>query len=98
MSRGNLYEVLPPDEKATFELASEALGKRVEPAKREALSSAQLLRRRQRDGESVDDYTREFERLFELSYGHRVDVDLAFKGVLKRHCGLSSKDLIKVLV
>jgi len=32
----------------------------------------------------VDDYVREFEKLFEESYGHRPDVDAAFKGVLKR--------------
>ena len=34
--------------------ASKALGERVQPAKREALSSAQLLRRRQRTAEDVD--------------------------------------------
>ena len=48
------------------------------------MSSAQLLRRRQKLGESVDDFVRDFERLFEESYGHRADVDAAFKGVLKR--------------
>lgn len=32
----------------------------------------------------MDDYTQEFERLFELSYGHRLDLKQAFKGVLKR--------------
>lgn len=60
--------VLPPE--GTFELGSQALGKRVQPAKREALSSAQLLRWRQKPGEVVDDFVREFERLFEDSYGH----------------------------
>ena len=80
----SIYAVLPPEEKETFEKASQALGKRVQPAKREALSSAQLLRRRQKLGESVDDFVRDFERLFEESYGHRADVDAAFKGVLKR--------------
>ena len=79
-----IYDVLPADEKTTFDLATKALGKRVQPAKREALSSAQLLRRRQKSGESVDDFVREFERLFEESYGHRTDVEVAFKGELKR--------------
>lgn len=32
----------------------------------------------------LDDYAREFERLFEDSYGHRAEVDAKFKGVLKR--------------
>lgn len=60
----SIYAVLPVDDKDTFEKASKALGERVRLAKREALSSAQLLRRRQRTGESVDDFVREFERLF----------------------------------
>ena len=38
--------------------SSEALGKHIQPAKREALTSAQLLRRRQRPGEGVHDYVR----------------------------------------
>jgi hypothetical protein len=79
-----VYEVLPPEEKQTFASATEALGRRIQPAKREALASAQLLRRKQKAGESVDDYVREFERLFEDSYGHRADIDAAFKAVLKR--------------
>ena len=32
----------------------------------------------------MDDYAREFERLFEDSYGHRAEVDTNFKGILKR--------------
>lgn len=48
------------------------------------MASAQLLRRRQKPGESVDDFVREFERVFEESYGHRGDVEAAFKRVLKR--------------
>ncbi len=80
----HIYEVLPPEEKRTFLGAVEALGKRVQPAKREALSSAQLLQRRQRIRESVDDFVREFEQLFKDGYGHRPEVDSAFKAVLKR--------------
>ena len=76
--------MLPPEEKRTFELACGALGKRVKPAKQEALSSAQMLGRKQRSGESVDDYAQEFERLFDESYGRRADVDVVFRGVLKR--------------
>ena len=36
-----------------------------------------------KEGESVDDYAQEFESLFEESYGRRVDIDVASKGVLK---------------
>ena len=43
-----MYEVLPTEEKGSFDLASKA---RIQPAKREALSSAQLLKRRQWTGE-----------------------------------------------
>ena len=32
----------------------------------------------------MDDYVREFEQLFESSYGHRTDVDMTFKEILKR--------------
>ena len=38
-----IYSVLPLEEKWDFTAASQVLGKRVQPAKREALSSAQLL-------------------------------------------------------
>ena len=79
-----VYAVLPSEDKESFERASKALGERVQPAMREALSSAQLLRRRQRTAEDVDNFVREFELLFEESYGHRTDVDEVFKGVLKR--------------
>ena len=30
-------------------------------------------------GRGIDDFAREFERLFEESYGHQVDVDATFK-------------------
>ena len=61
----SVYEVLPPEEKGSSNLASKALGKRIHPAKSETFSFAQLLGRRQRTGESVDDYVREFEQLLE---------------------------------
>ncbi len=31
----------------------------------------------------MEDFVREFERLFEDGYGHRLDVDSAFKSLLK---------------
>ena len=43
--------MLPVEEKQDFTAANKALGKRVQPAKREVLSSVQLLRRRQKVGE-----------------------------------------------
>ena len=79
-----IYSVLPLEEKRDFTAASQAMGKRVQPAKCEALSSAQLLRMRQKVSESIDDFAREFETLFEVSYGDRTDVNPAFKGILRR--------------
>ena len=58
----SVYEVLPPEEKGSSNLASKALGKTIHPAKSETFSFAQLLGRRQRTG---DDYVREFEQLLE---------------------------------
>ena len=57
---------------------------RLQPARREALASAQLLRRKQKEREAVDDYTREFEILFERSYGIRSGMDQESKELLKR--------------
>ena len=47
----SIYEVLQAEEKAT-----KALGGRLKPAGRKALASAQLLRRKQRPGETVDEF------------------------------------------
>ena len=43
-----LYEVLPAESKTEFSKAVEALGKRLQPVKSEALLSAQLLKRKRR--------------------------------------------------
>ena len=80
----SIYEVLSAELKGSYASATRALGERLRPARREALTSAQLLRRQQRAGETVDEYVREFEHLFEKSYGNRSGLDQAFKEVLKR--------------
>ena len=65
----SIYKVLPPEEKSTFAHTTGALGKRVQPAKREAHSSVQMLRRQRPGG--VDDFVRELEWLFEWALsGH----------------------------
>jgi len=79
-----LYEFLPAEDKAVFSKAVEALGPRLQPVKSEALLSAQLLKRKQKAGETVDEYSHEFEALFEKSYGRRVGMDQASKEMLKR--------------
>ena len=79
-----VYDVLPEGAKATFKEATEALGKRLSPVRREALVSAQLMRRRQRSDETVDSFAQEFEQLFERSYGCRAGMDEESRGMLKR--------------
>ena len=41
------YDVLPMEVKATFKSATDALRDRLQPVKREALKSAELIKRRQ---------------------------------------------------
>ena len=79
-----IYEVLPSSAKASFEEASKALGARLVPAGRKALTSAELLGRKQHEGESVDDFVQAFEKLFEKSYGSHSGIDDGFKATLKR--------------
>ena len=79
-----VYEVLPGESKSSYAKATKALGDRLKPAGRKALSSAQLLRRKQRSGETVDAFVQEFEDLFEKSYGHESGIDPEFKKTLKR--------------
>ena len=78
-----MYDVLPEGTKATFKEATEALRKRLSPVRREALVSAQLMRRRQRSGETVDSFGQEFEQLFERSYGCRAGMDEESREMLK---------------
>ena len=95
-----IYEVLPEESKKDYATATKALGERLKPAGRKALSSAQLLRRKQGTGETVDVYVQAFESLFEQSYGTQKGIDPAFRATLKRDLfvqGLSLKWQEKVL-
>ena len=48
------YDVLPQEVKSNFKTAADALREHLQPVKRDALMSAELIRRRQVQGESVD--------------------------------------------
>ena len=61
-----------------------ALGRQLQPARSEALLSAQLMKRKQQVYVSVDAYSQDFESLFEKSYGQRTGMDQASKELLKR--------------
>ena len=61
-----------------------ALGARLVPAGRKALTLAELLGRKQHEGEYVDDFVQTFEKLFEKSYGSHSGIDDGFKATLKR--------------
>ena len=95
-----LYEVLPQESKISFSSALESLKKRLAPARRDALLSAQLMKRKQLPSESVDQYAQEFETLFDCSYGRRSGMDQESKDLLKRDLfvlGLKMKWQEKVL-
>ena len=79
-----VYETLPADVKGSFTTAVEALRKRLQPPKRDALRSAQLIKRKQQSKELVDKYAQDFETLFDKSYGQRDGMDQASKDMLKR--------------
>ena len=79
-----LYKLLSAGEDGSFKSATKALQKRLTPAGREALRSAQLMRRRQQTNESVDEFAQEFETLFEQSYGRRQGMDESSCAMLKR--------------
>jgi len=64
-----LYEVLPAEDKAVFSKAVEALGPRLQPVKSEAFLSAQLLKRKQKAGETMDECSHEFEALLRRVMG-----------------------------
>ena len=63
-----MSEVLPKESKGSFNTAVDSLKKRLAPARRDALLSAQLMKRKQLPSESVDRYAQEFETLFDRSY------------------------------
>ena len=64
-----LFEVLPKESKSSLSSAVESLKKHLVPARRDALLSAQLMKRKQLPSESVDQYAQEFETLFDRSDG-----------------------------
>ena len=80
-----MYEVLPASAKDTFSRAIKSLKKRLQPIANKALLSSELMKRKQRTGESVSTYTQELEVLFEKSYGKRQGMDLTSKELLKRN-------------
>ena len=67
-----------------FVSATEFLKGRLHPVQNEALLSAQLMKRKKKVVESVDEYAQELEALFEKSYGRRSRMDHASKELLKR--------------
>ena len=70
------------------------------PVANEALLSSQLMKRKQRAGESVSNYAQELEALFEKSYDRRQGMGFASKELLNRDLfvqGLSLKWQEKVL-
>ena len=79
-----IYELLPAEAQATFSAAVESLRQRLHPVKSEALLSAQLMKRKQKQAESVEEYAQDFESLFEKSYGRRAGMDHASKELLRR--------------
>ena len=72
-----VYEVLPSTSKVSFKVATGALQNCLNPVEYETLVSAQLMRRKQQTGESV-------ENLFDKSYGRRTGMDEGSKEMLKR--------------
>ena len=70
-----LFEVLPKESKSSFSSAVECLKKCLVPARRDALLSALLIKRKQLPSESVDQYVQEFETLFDCSYCRRSGMD-----------------------
>ena len=79
-----VYETLPAEVKGSFTTAVEALRKRLQPPKRDALRLAQLIKRKQQSDEHVDKYAQDFEALVDKSYGNREGMDQASKDMLKR--------------
>ncbi len=79
-----LYEVLPVEVRKSYKDAVGALRKRLHPVKQEALMSARLMKRKQKQQETVDEYAQDFEHLFEQSYGQRPGMDGDSKRLLKR--------------
>ena len=79
-----LFEVLSKESKSSFQAAVDGLRKQLAPVRREALVSAQLMKRKQKATETVDQYAQDFETLFDRSYGRREGMDQESKDLLKR--------------
>ena len=69
---------------STGEAESSRERERPDPVEREALVSAQLMRRKQKPNESVDEFAQDLEKLFEHSCGHKKGMDESSKEMLKR--------------
>lgn len=57
-----LFEVLPDEVKKSYSSAVKGLRKRLPLVRRDALLSAQLKKRKQKAGETVDQYAQDFKR------------------------------------
>ena len=79
-----LYEVLPSQAKESYTKATGALQERLNPVEWEKLVSAQLMRRKQQQNESVDEFAQDLEKLFERNYRRRMGMDQNSKEMLKR--------------
>lgn len=79
-----MYETLSTDVKGSFATAVETLRKRLQPPKRDALRSAQLIKRKQQCNELVNKYAQDFKTLFDKSYSQRDEMNQASKHMLKR--------------
>ena len=96
-----VFNVLPKESVCDFSTAVDSLRKRLAPVRREALLSAQLIKRKQKHTESVDQYAQDFETLFDRSYGRRSGMDQESKDLLKWDLfilGLAMKWQEKVLL
>ena len=95
-----LFEVLPKESKVSFSTAVDSLRKHLVPARRDALLSAQLMKRKQLPSGSVDQCAQEFKALFDRSYGCWSGMNQESKNLLKHDLfvlGLKMKWQEKVL-
>ena len=79
-----VFIVMLKDSVCDFHTAVDSLRKRLAPIRREALLSAQLIKRKQKPAESVNQYAQDFETLLDRSYGRRSGMDQEPKDLLKR--------------
>ena len=63
------YNLLRPEERASFESAVEALRSRLEPGSK-AVAAQDFRHATQKDSELVADFVRRLERIFRIAYGH----------------------------